>query len=175
MARRPPRANPTTVTATSIAARVTPIRTPVNEPGPLLYAMASIPCSRRRPSGSSRNALQALGVPVAVHPEARAILEQYYATRGGLNEARLRMARVPQGAELIPNRYTGAPGSRHGNLFIMAGVPHITAGMLDALTGTLEGGRPLVSVTIGAFAPESEVAVTSQPCSRNSRVTAWPR
>jgi molybdopterin-biosynthesis enzyme MoeA-like protein len=43
-------------------------------------------------------------------------------------------------------------------LFLMAGVPHITAGMLDALSGTLEGGRPLVSVTVGAFAPESEVA-----------------
>jgi molybdopterin-biosynthesis enzyme MoeA-like protein len=53
---------------------------------------------------------------------------------------------------------SGAPGIRLGNLFLMAGVPHITAGMLDALTGTLEGGRPLVSVTLGAWAPESEVA-----------------
>ena len=79
-------------------------------------------------------------------------------TRGGVNEGRLRMARVPEGAELIPNRMSGAPGIRIGNLFVMAGVPHITAGMLDALTGTLEGGKPLVSVTIGAFAPESEVA-----------------
>jgi molybdopterin-biosynthesis enzyme MoeA-like protein len=43
-------------------------------------------------------------------------------------------------------------------MFILAGVPHICAGMLDALTGTLEGGRPLVSVTIGAWAAESEVA-----------------
>ena len=43
-------------------------------------------------------------------------------------------------------------------MFILAGVPHITAGMLDALTGTLEGGRPLVSVTLGAWAAESEVA-----------------
>ena len=100
----------------------------------------------------------ALGVPVVVHPEARAILERYYADKGGLNEGRLRMARVPRGAELIPNRMSGAPGIRLGNLFLMAGVPHITAGMLDALTGTLEGGRPLVSVTVGAFAPESEVA-----------------
>ena len=100
----------------------------------------------------------ALGVGVVVHPQARAILEQYYAERGGVNEGRLRMARVPEGAELIPNRMSGAPGIRIGNLFVMAGVPHITAGMLDALTGTLEGGRPLVSVTIGAFAPESEVA-----------------
>jgi molybdenum cofactor synthesis domain-containing protein len=101
---------------------------------------------------------KALGVPVVVHPEARAILERYYLDKGGLNEGRLRMARVPEGAELIPNRMSGAPGIRIGNLFLMAGVPHITAGMLDALTGTLEGGRPLVSVTVGAFAPESEVA-----------------
>ena len=100
----------------------------------------------------------ALGVGVVVHPEARAILERYYADKGGINEGRLRMARVPDGAELIPNHMSGAPGIRIGNLFVMAGVPHITAGMLDALTGTLEGGRPLVSVTIGAFAPESEVA-----------------
>ena len=100
---------------------------------------------------------KALGVPVVVHPAARAILERYYADKGGTNEGRLRMARVPQGAELIENKLSGAPGIRIGNLFLMAGVPHITAGMLDALSGTLEGGRPLVSVTVGAFAPESEV------------------
>ncbi len=100
----------------------------------------------------------ALGVGVVVHPTAARILEKYYADKGGINEGRLRMARVPEGAELIPNKMSGAPGIKVDNLFIMAGVPHITAGMLDALTGTLEGGRPLVSVTIGAFAPESEVA-----------------
>ena len=100
----------------------------------------------------------ALGVPVVVHPQARSILERYYSDKGGLNEGRLRMARVPEGAELIENRRSGAPGIRLGNLFLMAGVPHITAGMLDSLTGQLEGGRPLVSVTVGAFAPESEVA-----------------
>ena len=101
---------------------------------------------------------KALGVPAVVHPGARAILERYYADKGGLNEGRLRMARVPEGAELIENRMSGAPGIRISNLFLMAGVPHITAGMLDALSGRLEGGRPLVSVTVGAFAPESEVA-----------------
>lgn len=100
----------------------------------------------------------ALGVPVTVHPDARDILERYYETRGGLTEARLRMARVPDGAELIMNRVSGAPGIRHSNIFILAGVPHITAGMLDALTGTLEGGRPVVSVTVGGMVPESEVA-----------------
>ena len=101
---------------------------------------------------------EAVGVPVVIHPEARAILEAYYETRGGVTDARLRMARVPEGADLIPNRYTGAPGIRWGNLFIMAGVPHITAGMLDALSGTLEGGAVLLSETLGCWCTESEVS-----------------
>ncbi|HIV78350.1 MAG TPA: competence/damage-inducible protein A [Candidatus Sphingomonas excrementigallinarum] len=101
---------------------------------------------------------EALGVPVIEHPEARAILEDYYTARGGVSAARARMARTPEGATLIPNRVSGAPGIRVGNVFIMAGVPHITAGMLDALTGTLEGGRPVVSGTIGCWVGESEVA-----------------
>ena len=101
---------------------------------------------------------EALGVGVVIHPEARAILERYYETRGGLNEARLRMARVPDGADLIPNRMSGAPGIQIGNLFLMAGVPSITAGMLDALTGTLEGGLPLLSQTVGSWVAESEIA-----------------
>jgi molybdenum cofactor synthesis domain-containing protein len=101
----------------------------------------------------------AFGVPVVIHPEARKILEDYYRERpGGVNEARLRMARVPDGAELIPNPSSGAPGVKIGNVYILAGVPHIASSMLDALTGTLEGGRPMVSVTVGAHAPESEVA-----------------
>ena len=100
----------------------------------------------------------ALGVPVVLHPIAKEILERYYETRGGINEGRLRMARVPEGAELIANKMSGAPGIRHGNIFIMAGVPHITAGMLDALTGTLEGGEPLLSHQVGCWVAESEVA-----------------
>jgi molybdenum cofactor synthesis domain-containing protein len=100
----------------------------------------------------------ALGVPVVVHPRARAVLEAYYASRGGITEARLRMARVPEGAELIENRMSGAPGIRHGNIFILAGVPHIATLMLEALSGQLEGGLPLLSRTIGCWAPESEVA-----------------
>jgi len=102
----------------------------------------------------------ALGVPVVVHPQARAILDEYYATRGGLNEGRLRMARVPEGADLIENRMSGAPGIRHGKIFIMAGVPHIAGMMLEALSGTLEGGRPLLSRTVGCWVAESEIAET---------------
>jgi molybdenum cofactor synthesis domain-containing protein len=101
---------------------------------------------------------EAMGVGVIVHSEARAILEDYYADRGGLNEARLRMARVPEGAELIPNRFTGAPGIRIANVFLMAGVPQITSGMLDALTGTLEGGARMLTETVGCWVAESEVA-----------------
>ncbi|HEX8413367.1 MAG TPA: competence/damage-inducible protein A [Sphingomicrobium sp.] len=100
----------------------------------------------------------AFGVDVVVHPEARRTLEEYYSTRGELTEARLRMARVPDGAELIPNPTSGAPGIRIANVFIMAGVPHITASMLLGLSGKLEGGRPMVSETVGAYAAESEVA-----------------
>jgi molybdenum cofactor synthesis domain-containing protein len=101
----------------------------------------------------------AFAVPVVVHPEARQILEDYYRDRpGGLTDARLRMARVPQGAELIANPSSGAPGIKMGNVYILAGVPSIAASMLEALTGKLEGGRPIVSVTVGARAPESDVA-----------------
>ena len=100
----------------------------------------------------------ALGKPVVVDERARAILEAHYATRGGVTEARLRMARVPEGASLIENPLSGAPGIRIGNIFILAGVPHIAGLMLESLSGQLEGGRPLLSRTIGAIVPESEVA-----------------
>ncbi|MBA3678454.1 MAG: competence/damage-inducible protein A [Sphingosinicella sp.] len=129
---------------------------------------------------------RALGIGVVVHPKARAMLEAYYADRGGINEARLRMARVPDGAELIENNLSGAPGIRVGNIFILAGVPHIATLMLEALSGKIEGGRPLLSRTIGCWVPESEVAlllgeterahegcqIGSYPFFRNGRVGA---
>ena len=101
----------------------------------------------------------AFGVPVIEHPSARRILENYYRDRpGGLTSARLRMARVPEGAELIVNPSSGAPGVRIENVYILAGVPTIAASMLEGLAGKLEGGNPIVSVTVGARAPESDVA-----------------
>lgn len=119
----------------------------------------------------------ALGVPVIIHPEARAILERYYTDKGGLNEGRLRMARVPEGADLIPNRMSGAPGIKIGNIHLMAGVPHITAGMLDALTGTLEGGALLLSETVGGFIPESEVSLLLRDVEKahdNCQIGSYP-
>jgi molybdenum cofactor synthesis domain-containing protein len=101
----------------------------------------------------------AFGVPVIVHPEARRVLEDYYRDRPlGLTEARLRMARVPAGAELIPNPTSGAPGVKMGNVYILAGVPNIAKAMLEALDGMLQGGAPMVSVTVRAHAAESDVA-----------------
>ncbi len=120
---------------------------------------------------------EAFGVGVVIHPEARAILERYYEPRGGLNEARLRMARVPEGAQLIPNRMSGAPGIQIGNVYLMAGVPSITAGMLDALTGTLEGGLPVLSQTIGSWVQESEVADllrTTEQAHEGSAIGSYP-
>ncbi|MFA7439684.1 MAG: molybdopterin-binding protein [Sphingomonadaceae bacterium] len=98
----------------------------------------------------------ALDLPVIYHPEALAQLEHWY--KGELTEARRRMARVPQGADLLPNPETGAPGIRLGRLFLMAGVPSITQGMLRGLDGTLAGGKPVETLAIGAWTPESRVA-----------------
>ena len=98
----------------------------------------------------------ALGVPVVTHPRAEAILRAYYGER--ITDARLRMARVPDGAELIENARTGAPGVRIGNIHLLAGVPAIMQTMLDALEGSLEGGRPMLSRAVGAWTHESAVA-----------------
>jgi molybdenum cofactor synthesis domain-containing protein len=119
----------------------------------------------------------ALGRPVVVHPKARAILEQFYADRGGVNDARLRMARVPEGAALIENRFSGAPGVHVENIFILAGVPRIAAMMLDALSGKLEGGRPLLSRTLGGWIAESEVAgllETTEKAHERCQIGSYP-
>jgi molybdopterin-biosynthesis enzyme MoeA-like protein len=98
----------------------------------------------------------ALGRAVIVHPDARAILESHYGDQ--LTDARLRMARTPEGASLIENPRTKAPGIRVENIFIMAGVPMITQGMLAALDGQLPGGAPVRSRTVAAWTQESKAA-----------------
>jgi len=100
----------------------------------------------------------ALGLDVIVHPQAAAILADHYGEN--LTEARLRMARTPAGATLIENPRTKAPGIRIRNIFIMAGVPVITQGMLAALDGQLQGGAPVLSRTIAAWTQESTAAAT---------------
>jgi molybdenum cofactor synthesis domain-containing protein len=102
---------------------------------------------------------RAFGVPVAVRADARALLEAHYAPRGiELNEARLRMARVPEGAVLIDNPVSAAPGFRIGNVHVMAGVPKIFEAMLAGILPGLGGGRPLLSRSVPVDRGEGDIA-----------------
>jgi molybdenum cofactor synthesis domain-containing protein len=101
---------------------------------------------------------KAFGVGIDYHPEAVAILKERMAKIGGeLNEARLRMARIPDGAELIVNKVSGAPGFWIGNVIVMAGVPAVMQTMLDEVAPKLKTGAKLLSVTIRADAKEGDV------------------
>jgi molybdenum cofactor synthesis domain-containing protein len=101
---------------------------------------------------------KAFGVGIDYHPEAVAILKERMAKIGGeLNEARLRMARIPDGAELVVNNVSGAPGFWIGNVIVMAGVPAVMQTMLDEVAPKLKTGAKLLSVTIRADAKEGDV------------------
>jgi molybdenum cofactor synthesis domain-containing protein len=101
---------------------------------------------------------KAFGVAIDVHPDAVAILKERMAKIGGeLNAARLRMARVPNGATLIANKVSGAPGFWIGNVIVMAGVPAVMQAMLDEVAPKLKTGAKLLSVTIRADAKEGDV------------------
>ena len=92
---------------------------------------------------------KAFGVPIDVDERAVAMMLQRM-KREDLNEARLRMARIPQGAELVENPISRAPGFRIGNVIVMAGVPAIMQAMLDNVAPGLVGGTPVTAVTIQA-------------------------
>jgi molybdenum cofactor synthesis domain-containing protein len=101
----------------------------------------------------------AFGVAIDVREDARAILEAHYKGRTTLNESRLRMARIPDGASLIANPVSKAPGFQLGNVFVMAGVPSIMRGMLEDIGHRIEGGAVVRSRTIRAKGiPEGEIA-----------------
>ena len=99
---------------------------------------------------------KAFGVSIDYHPEAVALLRARF---GGadLNEARMRMARVPAGAELVHNKVSTAPGFRIGNVFVMAGVPTIMQAMLDFVAPTLKTGAKVLSETVRADAREGDI------------------
>jgi len=100
---------------------------------------------------------KAFGVPLIVNPEARAILAAHYEA-GQLTEARLRMARTPQGATLIDNPVSKAPGFQVENVFVMAGIPAIMQAMFASVKHRLVGGEPLRSRTLKVEMGESFVA-----------------
>ena len=101
---------------------------------------------------------KAFGVPLDVHPEAVKIISERAAKMGTeMNEARLRMARIPRGAALVENKVSGAPGFWTGNVITMAGVPSIMQAMLDAVAPQLKTGVKMLSETIRADAREGDV------------------
>jgi molybdenum cofactor synthesis domain-containing protein len=99
---------------------------------------------------------KAFGVGIDYHDQAVALLRERFGG-GYLNEARMRMARIPHGAELILNKVSAAPGFRIGNVHVMAGVPSIMQAMLDEVAPTLKTGVKMESETIRADAREGDV------------------
>lgn len=100
---------------------------------------------------------EAFGVGMFRDPGTVALLKSYL--RGGeLNEARLRMATFPVGAELISNPVSAAPGYRIGNVFVLAGVPQIMQAMFDGAKHQLVGGTPVKARAVHVFLPEGTIA-----------------
>ncbi len=101
----------------------------------------------------------AFGVPIDVRDDARAILVAHYQGSGlELNAARLRMARIPDGATLIDNPVSAAPGFTLGNVHVMAGVPSVFQAMVAGLLPTLTGGVPVLSRTVRVMTGEGDIA-----------------
>ncbi|MBI4920494.1 MAG: competence/damage-inducible protein A [Devosia nanyangense] len=101
---------------------------------------------------------KAFGVALPIHPEAAAMMSARWKERGiEVNEARLRMARIPEGAALIVNPVSAAPGFRISNVHVMAGVPVIMRAMLESIAPTLKGGRKVLSITIKCRVGEGSI------------------
>ncbi|MFK7762297.1 MAG: competence/damage-inducible protein A [Roseobacter sp.] len=102
---------------------------------------------------------EAFGRTIDVRDDARALLAEHYARTGlDLNDARLRMARIPEGAALIDNPVSVAPGFTVENVYVMAGVPSVFQGMVATILPTLSGGAPLVSATLRVDRGEGDIA-----------------
>ncbi len=102
---------------------------------------------------------KAFEVDLVQHPEAYALLLTHYGDPKELTEPRLKMTMIPEGADLVLNPVSGAPGFNIGNVYVMAGVPAIMQGMLDSILPGLKGGAVVMSETIEVELPESAIAV----------------
>lgn len=101
----------------------------------------------------------AFDTPIDVREDARARLAAHYAKSGTeLNAARLRMARIPDGAGLIDNPISAAPGFSLQNVHVMAGVPSVFQAMVASLLPSLTGGAPMLSESLRVIRPEGEIA-----------------
>lgn len=101
----------------------------------------------------------AMGASIDIRDDARAILQAHYDRQGqDLNAARLRMARIPEGAALIDNPISAAPGFTIGNVHVMAGVPVIFEAMVASVLPTLTGGAPMLSQSLRVVRGEGDIA-----------------
>ena len=106
---------------------------------------------------TSDSIAKAFNVDLETNPQALAILKEYYKD-SELTEARLKMTKMPKGAELVENPVSKAPGFKIENVFVMAGIPKIMQGMLEGAKIHLSAGKPMKSESIDVFMPESFIA-----------------
>jgi molybdenum cofactor synthesis domain-containing protein len=110
---------------------------------------------------------KAFGVNIDIHPKVAEDMLSYFARRGvEATPARMRMARIPEGAELVHNTISIAPGFMIGNVIVMAGIPNIMHSMLDYVTPRLRTGRKMLSVSIELLKPEGEIAELFGDCQK---------
>jgi molybdenum cofactor synthesis domain-containing protein len=101
---------------------------------------------------------KAFGVAIVHHPRAVEIMQTRVAATGGvMNEARMRMTRVPVGAELVLNKVSAAPGFRIGNVIVMAGIPSVMQAMLEYVTPQLKTGARMLSDSVRADLREGDI------------------
>ena len=121
---------------------------------------------------------EAFGLPIGIDERAVDLLMPYWRSRDiEPNESRLRMARIPEGATLIPNAVSAAPGFRVGNVFVMAGVPAIMQAMMDEVVKMLPASRPVLSETIEARRGEGDIAAAAgevQKAHPGVRIGSYP-
>lgn len=101
---------------------------------------------------------KAFGVPLERHEETYRIMEEYYASRGGMNEGRTKMTLLPRGAEPITNPVSAAPGIHIGNVYVMAGIPNVMRAMFDSFSGSLVGGAVIQAHEVRVYIAESKIA-----------------
>ncbi len=127
---------------------------------------------------TANSVAKALGASIDVDQRAVDLLMPFWKSRGiEPNESRLRMARIPEGATLIPNAVSAAPGFRVKNVFVMAGVPAILQAMMDEVVKMLPHAVPVLSVTIEAGRGEGDIAVPAgdvQKAHPGVRIGSYP-
>jgi molybdopterin-biosynthesis enzyme MoeA-like protein len=131
----------------------------VGAPGALLGARFALTSGGIGPTHTADSIAKAFGLPIGVDQRAVDLLMPFWKGRGiEPNESRLRMARIPEGAKLIINSLSAAPGFVVKNVFVMAGVPSIMQAMMDEVVKMLPASAPVLSETIEAQRGEGEIA-----------------